>query len=96
VNDRNLRWAEGRVFVALLRQSCCERMQQDFSASGLGSVPPCGGAERTQYSRLFECRLSPLTFCRLAPAANVRSPPILLKNSLLRLQIFKKQKNVLC
>jgi len=37
VNDRNLRWAEGRVFVALLRQSCCERMQQDFSASGLGS-----------------------------------------------------------
>ena len=39
MNDRNLRWAEGRVFVALLRQSCCERMQQDFSASGLGSLP---------------------------------------------------------
>jgi hypothetical protein len=43
----------------------------------LGSEPPCGGAERTQYSRLFECRLSPLTFCRLAPAANVRTPPFM-------------------
>jgi hypothetical protein len=41
----------------------------------IGSEPPCGGAERTRDSRLFECRLSPLTFCRLAPAAKGRFPP---------------------
>ena len=41
----------------------------------MGSKRPCGGAERTRGSWLFECRLSQLTFCLLAPAAKGRFPP---------------------
>lgn len=42
--------------MALLRQSCCERMQQDFSTSGMGSS--VAFAARTTSGRLEKQRLS--------------------------------------
>jgi hypothetical protein len=59
----------------------CERTQQEFGSSAMGSEPSCGDAERNPVSGALECRLPMSRHGWLAPAAKVRIPPFVLKSA---------------
>lgn len=87
MNDQFSRCTTAMNLTPTQNFSRCERVQQDFVTSTVGSLPPSTPQKEAPFIYLSECRHSPEGQSRLAPAANDRSPPSLPITLILNLQI---------